>query len=74
MRRYRFAVVEWYDDTRRREFTAVTEEGEHKAAWLVGNAFATAHPGTPIRRLELVSKAAAHNAEVEDLRDLNEWR
>ena len=73
MVRYRFAVVEWYADTRR-EYSAVTDEGEHKAAWLVGSAFAHAHPRTPIRRLELLSREPTEVAADHDLRDLNEWR
>jgi hypothetical protein len=74
MRRSHFAVLEWYDETRRREFFAVTAEDEHKAAWLVGSAFANAHPRTPIRRLELLSQEVVKKAEPDDLRDLNEWR
>ena len=73
MARYRFAVEEWYADTRR-EYSAVTDQGEHKAAWLVGSAFAQAHPRTPIRRLELLSQEPAKATADDDLRDLNEWR
>ena len=73
MARYRFAVVEWYAETRR-EYSAVTDQGEHKAAWLVGSAFAKARPRTPIRRLELLSQEATEVAAEDDLRDLNEWR
>jgi hypothetical protein len=73
MVRYRFAVVEWYADTRS-EYSAVTDQGEHKAAWLVGTAFAEAHPRTPIQRLELLAQESTQAAEEHDLRDLNEWR
>ena len=73
MARYRFAVVEWYADTRL-EYSAVTDQGEHKAAWLVGDAFAEAHPRTPIRRLESLSQEPTEAAADDELRDLNEWR
>ena len=73
MTRYRFAVVQWYVDTRP-EYSAVTDQGEHKAAWLVGSAFAQAHPRTPIRRLDLLSHEPTEVVAENDLRDLNEWR
>jgi hypothetical protein len=52
--RYRFAVVEWYADERRREVQVLTEAGVHKAAWMAGAAFSAQHPRTPIRDLLLL--------------------
>lgn len=74
MRRYLFEVVEWYVDDRRRRYWAITEGGEHKAAWLVGSAFESEHPRTPIKDLVLVSVEASQTAQPDDLRDANEWR
>lgn len=52
--RYRFSVVEWYQDDRRREVQVLTDAGVHKAAWMAGASFDAAHPRTPIRDLVLL--------------------
>jgi hypothetical protein len=79
--RYRFAVVEWYETARRREYQVLTDEGVHKAAWLVGAAFSSDHSRTPIRGLQLLSEEPpVYDAngvvvvEEQDVRDLMEWR
>lgn len=79
--RYRFLVVKWHVTDRVPKYQVLTSEGVHKAAWMAGSAFASDHPRTSIRRLELLSEEAPDYdeegivvGENQDLRDVIELR
>jgi hypothetical protein len=79
--RYRFAVVDWWRDDRRREVQVLTDGGVHKAAWMAGASFGDLHPRTPLRTIVLLWEREPEEApdgvavvEPEDIRDLMELR